>query len=215
MTDNTIIGQNRLDRKMPRVLCYPIPWVSWFLTLRLRSLTAGLLPSYGSRWWCALLACALFVTWIHPAGAQPTLVKDINLLPPSSFPRSLVAVGNVGYFAAHHGVTGEELWRSDGTAAGTFLVKDIRPGSVGSDLFSLTNVNGVLYFRANNGVNGFELWRSNGTAAGTVLVKDIWPGSDSSFPSSLTNVNGVLYFRANNGVTGHELWRYAPFDSRS
>ena len=35
MTDNTIIGQNRLDRKTPLVRCYPLQWVSWFLTLML------------------------------------------------------------------------------------------------------------------------------------------------------------------------------------
>jgi ELWxxDGT repeat protein len=109
-----------------------------------------------------LLSLSLLISaiWIQPVGAQPTLVKDINLLPPSSWPADLVAIGNIVYFTTYTGVNGQELWRSDGTAAGTVLVKDIWPGS-GSSFFypSLTNVNGVLYFGANNGVHGQELWR--------------------------------------------------------
>ncbi|BBH39037.1 hypothetical protein myaer102_15570 [Microcystis viridis NIES-102] len=57
----------------------------------------------------------------------PFLVKDIN--PGSSNPYDLTAVGNTLFFAASDGVNGRELWKSDGTAAGTVLVKDINPGS--------------------------------------------------------------------------------------
>jgi len=105
------------------------------------------------------LSLLLFVIWTQPVGAQPTLVKDINLLPPGSSFHGFVAIGNVVYFVAANSVNGEELWRSDGTAAGTVLVKDIRPGSADSYPSSLTNVNGVLYFVAENGVHGRELWR--------------------------------------------------------
>lgn len=105
------------------------------------------------------LSLLLFVIWTQPVGAQPALVKDINLLPQGSSPREFVAIGNGVYFVAGNGVTGYELWRSNGTAVGTVLVKDIRPGSGGSDLSYLTNVNGVLYFGADNGVHGEELWR--------------------------------------------------------
>lgn len=77
---------------------------------------------------------------------------------------------------ADDGGAGAELWKSDGTQAGTVLVKDIRPGPGGSNPEGLVNVNGVLFFRANDGVNGYELWKSDGTKTGTVLVRDIRPG---------------------------------------
>ena len=69
------------------------------------------------------------------------------------------------------GSDGYELWRSDGTAAGTTMVKDLNAvAASGSVRDSLTNVNGTLFFSANDGSSGRELWRSDGTAAGTAPV---------------------------------------------
>jgi len=133
-------------------------------------------------------------------------VKDILAGSGSSSPQFLTNVNGTLFFIAFDGVTGRELWRSDGTAGGTVLVRDINTGASDSSPSNLTDVNGTLFFTADNMVNGQELWKSDGTAAGTVLVKDIVAGSGSSSPSSLTNVNGTLFFTADNGVNGMELW---------
>ncbi len=137
------------------------------------------------------------------------LLKDVNSRPGTSgsSPSSLTNVNGTLYFTANDGTNGNELWKSDGTNAGTTLVKNIRGGSSGSSPSSLINVNGTLYFTANDGTNGVELWKSNGTRTGTVLVKNIRSGSSGSSPSSLTNVNGTLYFTANDGTNGVELWK--------
>ena len=49
-----------------------------------------------------------------------------------SNPQYLTNVGGTLFFTANDGINGTELWKSDGTAAGTVLVKDINPGSDGS-----------------------------------------------------------------------------------
>jgi len=151
--------------------------------------------------------------------ATPTIVADIGVNSSGSYPVGFQDLGGVAYFFATSPNLGAELWRSDGTVAGTTLVKDIRPGvsssveNVASDptTYSLTNVSGTLYFVANDGTSGLELWKSDGTAAGTMRVKDIRPGSGNAFdrytPPQLVNLNGVLHFIANDGTTGIELWR--------
>ncbi|WP_274518323.1 ELWxxDGT repeat protein, partial [Microcystis aeruginosa] len=137
----------------------------------------------------------------------PFLVKDIFPGLSGSSPGYLTVVGNTLFFRANDGVNGTELWKSDGTAAGTVLVKDIRLGSGGSDPGFLTAVGNTLFFRSLDGVNGQELWKSDGTAAGTVLVKDIRLGSGGSSPYYLTAVGNTLFFRSLDGVNGQELWK--------
>src|SRR5262249_22645062 len=126
----------------------------------------------------------------------------------------LTNVNGTVYFAANDGTTGRELWKSDGTAAGTILVKDIWPGASGSYPYSLTSVNGTLFMQASDGTTGGYLWKSDGTPAGTVLVKDILPGRGGSAPGAgciapraSAVVNGTLFFHANDGVHGRELWK--------
>jgi ELWxxDGT repeat protein len=138
---------------------------------------------------------------------DPVLVADLAIGAGGSNPSQFVNVSGTLFFRANDGVNGDELWRSDGTSAGTTLVKDIVTGSGSSNPSYLTNVNGTLFFRANDGVNGDELWRSDGTSAGTTLVRDIVTGSGSSNPLFLTNVNGTMFFSANDGVNGDELWQ--------
>jgi len=125
----------------------------------------------------------------------------------------VVANGLLFFAATNNSLGGFELWKSDGTAAGTVLVKDIWGGSSGSHPRWITNLNGTLYFAASDGTpgpfgnSGAELWKSDGTAVGTVRVKDIWPGSGSGAPSHLVVHDGLLYFAANDGISGAELWR--------
>lgn len=118
------------------------------------------------------------------------------------------AMDHVLYYVDDDGSSGKELWRSDGTGAGTYRLIDINDGKKGSDPAELTVVGGVLYFVADDGDNGSELWRSDGTAGRTEMVKDInsvnKKGSD---PAELTVLDGVLYFRADDGINGVELWR--------
>jgi ELWxxDGT repeat protein len=125
----------------------------------------------------------------------PRLLADINPGAPSSNPTDFVVIGSTTYFAANDGAHGDELWKSDGTAAGTRMVADINPGSAGSYPTYLTNVNGTLYFTADDVTHGARLWKSDGTPDGTVPVANVGA-------KDLTNVNGELFF-----ACGSSLWK--------
>ena len=90
-------------------------------------------------------------------GLVPQLLADINATASFSSPGDLTAVGSTLFFAATESLHGTELWRSNGTPAGTQLVADINPGPGNSNPTYLTNVNGTLFFQANDGVHGATL----------------------------------------------------------
>ena len=100
----------------------------------------------------------------------------------------------------------KELWRSDGTPAGTWRVKDINPGSLASYPENLVAVGLTLYFSAYDATHGTRLWRSNGSAPGTYLVQDVGEGLYPSSPVELTQAGDRLFFGAVDGTHGAELW---------
>ncbi len=134
------------------------------------------------------------------------LVADIAPGASSSGPRAPAALGNTLLFRASDGA-GAELWRSDGTAAGTARVRDIPPGAGSSEPRELTRVGSTVFFVADDGSRGAELWKTDGTETGTQLVKDIWPGAAGSQPHELVAVGDTLFLAAWGGVHGFELWR--------
>jgi ELWxxDGT repeat protein len=102
---------------------------------------------------------------------------------------------------------GAELWKSDGTPAGTVRIADLLPGAADSNPHRLTPAGDRLYFVANDGVHGDEPWVTDGTAAGTHMVADLLPGADSSHPDAFAALGTTLLFSATDGVHGVEAWR--------
>lgn len=154
------------------------------------------------------------------AGDGPVLLKDIHsgttgmyYFGNGSGDNPFVAINGVGYFAAESGWedpinVGNELWRSDGTEAGTWLVKDINPGEESSSPQNFFNVGGVLFFTADDGVHGIELWKSDGSKAGTMLVKDITDTNpfDTEF-GTFAVIDETLFFSAKNWTMQNMLWK--------
>lgn len=154
----------------------------------------------------ALTVAALAVPASVGATSGPYLVKNINATGGSK-PEQLTALGNLVLFTANDGLHGRELWRSDGTNAGTQLVKDINPENDNYEgPWGLKAIGGLLYFSATDGVHGLELWASDGTSGNTRMVKDILPGIHGSEPHGFTEYNGRTYFSATTLETGTELW---------
>lgn len=143
--------------------------------------------------------------------SNTVMVKDIytgtsGKTTNSSFPTNFIVFNSALYFQAASNNVGTELWKTDGTTAGTVIFKDINTGTSGSDPKSMIELNGVLYFVASTTANGDELWKTDGTAGNTVIVKDICVGATGSSINFLTKFNNKLYFSADNGVVGAELW---------
>ena len=82
------------------------------------------------------------------------MVKDIRPGSDSNNLDALTDVGGTLFFTADDGTHGDELWKSDGTEAGTVMVKDIRPGSEQLRSRILADVGGTLYFPADDGTHG-------------------------------------------------------------
>jgi ELWxxDGT repeat protein len=103
-------------------------------------------------------------------GMGATMVKDIRRGAEGGFvlggdsyyqqptrDNDLVMVGGRTFFVADDGVTGAELWVSDGSTAGTYLVRDIVKGAGASLPTYLTNVNGTLFFFTGGGSTSLQL----------------------------------------------------------
>ena len=152
-----------------------------------------------------LTLLALQINILAQSATDIELVKDINPLSYTDI-TDLTDMGNYIMFSANDGINGYELWRSDGTTSGTFMVKDINNSpNAASYPSEFTNINGLLYFTADDGTFGKELWRSDGTAAGTYMVKDLLPGIQSSNLKSLIFFNDKIYFYSTGGNT-FKIW---------
>jgi large repetitive protein len=154
------------------------------------------------------------------------LVKDINPGPANAFspPKcneptpscdqteedegygELIPAGGFLFFPALVDGFGYELWRTDGTEAGTILVKDIASGTMSSYPSHGVGVGHTYYFAASedgeSNSQNRKLWKSDGTEAGTVSLHDPLSGGPFLKPTSLTSFGGTLFF-----VTQEGLWQ--------
>jgi len=130
---------------------------------------------------------------------NPVLVQDLNQQRNTygSDPNWILENDGIIYFCASDGVHGGELWRSDGTDGGTWLVQDNFAGAVGGSCAYLTSMNNVLYFVASSPY-GSDLWGSDGTPMGTRLVMDTFPREGNFSPHYLTVGDNLLFFQARN-----------------
>ena len=103
-----------------------------------------------------------------------------------------------------------QLWKTDGTVAGTVAVKSFTSkGRIRQILIS----NGVTFMVADDGTSGFELWRTDGTDAGTVLIKDIQTGNSIDISqvngkaTSLLAFSGGVYFKVSKTDGSQSIYK--------
>ncbi len=115
------------------------------------------------------------LTYFDPV--QGTAVELPSYTSDTYWPHDARTVGASAYFLADAYPLPDEIWRSDGTAAGTFHLLTLEAESqVASPFFDL---NGRALFAIDNWETGLQLWTSDGTAPGTSRLKsfpDVWYG---------------------------------------
>lgn len=119
----------------------------------------------------------------------------------SSNPQELTVLGSEVLFTAIVEGLGRELWKSDGTAAGTVLVMDSSEGPSSGSPMDLIQVGSLVYFSAYNGTN-HGLYSTDGTTAGTTAVFTV-----PSRPTQLTAVGSTIYFSYPAAGIGNQLWK--------
>jgi ELWxxDGT repeat protein len=98
-----------------------------------------------------------------------------------------------------------ELWRSDGTAAGTYSLFPNLFLNYGDYIVTVGN---TAFFTADDGIHGPQVWKSDGTLAGTKMVKNINPLGYGSYPYSLFEFKNEVYFGAfDGGGYFYSLWK--------
>jgi len=157
----------------------------------------------------AALWVAITALGLHSArAAEPYLVENIGPGAADGVSGSSERIANAGgilVFAADDGEHGEELWRSDGTAEGTFMLMDIHPEG-GSSIGDMLEFGDLVVFNATDGVNGEEPWRTDGTVEGTFPLGNLNPTGDADFREGIVFGN-LLLFSAQNNSSNDELWK--------
>jgi ELWxxDGT repeat protein len=99
------------------------------------------------------------------------LVKDISPGSISGYPWDLTVANNLLFFTATNEQSDFYLWRTDGTAAGTFPVVSNNPIGSTKNPWSLIKGGDQIFFTSFP-TTSEHLWRTDGTLCGTVLLTE-------------------------------------------
>lgn len=138
--------------------------------------------------------------WKKNAAGQFSIVKDIVTGSGSSSPQQFFNLNGQLIFVAFTPSSGRELWTSDGTSSGTFLLKELVASASGiNTIKSSAIIDNKLYLLESN-----RLIVTDGSSSGTSILASL----SFSNNSNLISYNNQLYMTgptANNGV---ELLRW-------
>jgi ELWxxDGT repeat protein len=147
--------------------------------------------------------------WVSDSSGSGTeLLADTCPGDCSGSPDGLGSLGGTFLWA-----TEKEIWRSDGTRAGTY---SLNPPESGIDLFEANDFSArelryaltgqALLLRACTDDLGCELWSTDGTREGTRLVKDVAPGRAGSNIQTMIGAGGKVFFVGNDASFQRFLW---------
>jgi ELWxxDGT repeat protein len=146
-------------------------------------------------------AATSMVKDINPGAAS--IVEDNGSDGPEINAMQLVTLGADTYFFADDGIHGTELWKSNGTSAGTQLVRDLVTGPDGCFPGRLTVFKAEIYFSAVGPDQVDALWKFDGSSSFVRLTTTSSDGGISQFAA----VGNNLYFVNRTEAGGYQLFR--------
>jgi ELWxxDGT repeat protein len=128
-----------------------------------------------------------------------------NVVPPDRLDLNLVAIagGKVLFFIERH--DRRELWRSDGTAAGTALVSVVPGTAASATPAGFTSTGAEAWFGLNGDDGSATVWRSNGTSVSTAATL---PAGLQILGLPFTLAGGRVFFETMDTGGNHtvQLW---------
>src|SRR5262249_54304952 len=128
-------------------------------------------------------------------------------------PSDLTAANGALLFFMYGAQGGEELWKTDGTPAGTSLVAHIDGYAVGTMAVIGRSILFFVSARSPLDDQTSELWKSDGTPAGTGRVTTFTRDDATFAPDHLVALDGAALFTTTVYVLSprftvrHTLWR--------
>lgn len=117
--------------------------------------------------------------------------------------------GILYYFTRNSTTTSINLWKSDGTAAGTVLVKNIPATGTSHQILFIGHIgNKTIFQYGSNSASPYtrQLWATDGTSADTSIIDESTNTAATSYTAG-TLFNGELYFTRYHATAGVELWK--------
>lgn len=121
-----------------------------------------------------------------------------------------VSAGSIVYFQGQTAAVGRELFKSNGTLAGTIVVRDLKGGASNFSTANLFWNGSWLFFLGDDDASvSDEPYVSDGTFANTRLLQNInTSGWMPSHPQNFFNFGADTYFfAAANGSAGYDLYK--------
>lgn len=137
-----------------------------------------------------------------PAGTHGIDVAPYALASPNGAATPIVSGNYLYYFTGQ--AESWQLWRTDGTDAGTTKVAALNSGS-GLSPYNVTALNGAVLIATQDQWNGFNppksLWSYDPVSSAMVRLKTF------TYLGQPVTLNGNAFFVANDGVHGTQLWK--------
>ncbi|MCA8969092.1 MAG: hypothetical protein KDC95_04890 [Planctomycetes bacterium] len=145
--------------------------------------------------------------WISSGTASSTSRFDptSNGRTESSYPRSLMALGQRCIFVATDAGGRRALWITDGRTNGTWRITPPLSISTIRDREDIAVFDGRAWFALHD-LGGREVWWSDGAQSGPTILTDLNP-QGSSDPEHFVATGRALWFWATDPAQGRELFR--------